>query len=126
MEGKPTRTIAKIAHVSLKDIGLIIRKFTGEESEYQDKPLSVTSKAFIMFKENKSRVDVAIALNLNAEDVVTLFEDYLSLLNLDKLMTIYKELGDGVYLLDYLFHHMKYEGIATKDTIFINGSSQCL
>jgi len=84
MEGKTTREMVKTAHVSLKDIGSIIRRFTGEESEYQNKTPSMTSKAFAMFKENKSRVDVAIALNLNAEDVVTLFEDYMSLLNLDK------------------------------------------
>ncbi len=70
-----------------------------------------------MFKEGKSRVDVAIALNLESNHVVTLHEDYLSLLNLDKLMAIYKDLGDGIYLLDYLFHHMKFEGIATKNAI---------
>ncbi len=105
-EGKTTREIAQTAHISLLDIGKIIRRFTGEESEYYDKPQSITSKAFQMFKENKSRVEVAIALNLEADDVVTLYEDYLKLLNFDKLITIYKELGDGIYLLDYLFHHM--------------------
>lgn len=116
-EGMTTKKIAQIAHVSLSDIGKIIRRFTGEESEYQNKDLSLTSKAFQMFKDNKSRVDVAIALNLHAEDVVTLFEDYLSLLNLDKLMTIYKDLGSGIYLLDHLFFQLKEEGIATKQAI---------
>ena len=117
MEGKNTRTIAQIARVSLKDIGTIIRKFNGEKDEFQNKSPSVTSKAFQMFKENKSRVDVAIALNLDADYVVTLFEDYMHLVNLDKLMHIYKDLGEGIYLLDYLFHHMKWEGIATKNKI---------
>jgi hypothetical protein len=32
-------------------------------------------------------------------------------------MAIYRDLGDGIFLLDYLFHHMKWEGIATKDRI---------
>ncbi len=116
-EGKTTKKIAQIAHVSLLDIGKIIKRFTGEETEYQNKSPSITSKAFQMFKENKSRVDVAIALNLESEYVVTLFEDYLLLLNFDKLINIYRELGDGIYLLDYLFHHMKYEGIVTKQAI---------
>ena len=31
-EGKTTREIAKIVHISLKDIGEIIRKFTGESN----------------------------------------------------------------------------------------------
>ncbi len=117
LEGKNTRTIAKIAHISLKDIGTIIRKYNGEDQAYQNNTPSVTSKAFQMFRENKSRVDVAIALNLHAEDVVTLFEDYLSLLNLDRLMTIYKDLGNDIYLLYYLFHNLKWEGISTKNAI---------
>lgn len=117
MENKNYRTIAKIAHISPKAIATIIRKYNGEETEYQNKSPSVTSKAFQMFKENKSRVDVAIALNLEADYVVTLFEDYMHLLNLDKLMNIYKELGDDIYLLDHLFHEMRWEGIATKNKI---------
>jgi hypothetical protein len=55
--GRTTREIAKAAHISPKDIGTIIRKFTGEDTDYQTKPHSLTSKAFQMFKENKSRVD---------------------------------------------------------------------
>lgn len=43
----------------------------GGDKDYQNKPHSITSKAFQMFKENKSRVDVAIALNLEGDDVVT-------------------------------------------------------
>ena len=115
--GKTTREIAQTVHVSLLDIGKIIRRFTGEESEYQNKDLSITSKAFQMFKENKSRVDVAIALNLEADDVVTLYEDYLKLLNFDRLIAIYKDLGNDIYLLDHLFHEMKWEGIANKNKI---------
>ena len=115
--GKTTREIAQTVHVSLLDIGKIIRRFTGEESEYQNKDLSITSKAFQMFKENKSRIDVAISLNLDADYVVTLYEDYIMLLNLDKLMNIYKELGNDIYLLNHLFHDMKWEGIATKNAI---------
>ena len=123
-QGKTTREIAKAVHISPKDIGTITRRFTGEDIENQTEPPSITSKAFQMFKENKSRVDVAIALNLEADYVVTLFEDYMHLVNLDKLMSIYKELGDGIYLLDYLFHHMRYEGIANQKcdlSIYRNG-----
>lgn len=106
-EGKPTKKIAQIAHISLGDIGKIIRRFTGEDTDYQNKSPSITSKAFQMFKDNKSRVAVAIALNLEADHVVTLYEDYMQLLNLDKLFTIYKELGNEIYLLDHLFFQLK-------------------
>jgi hypothetical protein len=117
MEGKNYRTIAKMAHVSFVDIRKIISKFNNEKSEYQNNTPSVSSKAFHMFRDNKSRVEVAIALNLEADDVVALFEDYLRLLNLDKLITIFKELGNDIYLLDHLFFQMKEEGIATKNAI---------
>jgi hypothetical protein len=59
-----------------------------------------------MFKENKNRVDVAISLNLYSDHVVYLFEDYMQLMNLDKLVAIYKDLGEGIYL-DYMYHYMK-------------------
>ena len=35
-EGKSTRFIAESAHVSLKDIGTIIRRYTGEDESKQD------------------------------------------------------------------------------------------
>jgi hypothetical protein len=40
--GKTTRHIAQVAHVSLKDIGTILRRYTGEEGEspYREKGLS--------------------------------------------------------------------------------------
>ena len=49
--------------------------------------------------------------------MIILLEDYLTLLNLDKLMSIYKDLGNGIYQLDYLLHHMKCEGIANRNAI---------
>lgn len=70
-QGKTTREIAKTARISLLDIGKIIRRYTGEEIEHPSRPQSVTSKAFQMFKDNISRVDVAIALNLETDHVVT-------------------------------------------------------
>ena len=63
-QGRTTREIAKTAHISLLDIGKIIRRYTGEETEHENKSPSITSKAFQMFKEGKNRVDVAVALNL--------------------------------------------------------------
>ena len=120
--GKSTRYIAQVVHISLKDIGTIIRKHTGEEEnemDYSDKGLSLNSKAFKLFKENKNLVDVAITLNMEADEVLGLYNDFLRLLNLDKLMTLYRELGDEDFLLlEYLYHQLKWEGLATKQDIF--------
>jgi hypothetical protein len=119
-EGKSTRFIAEAAHVSLKDIGTIIRRHTGEEDEaaYRDKCLSINSRAFKLFKEGKNKVDVAITLDIDADQVFYIHEDYLRLLSLDRLTTIYKELGnDGIDLLNYLYNQLKWEGLATKRDI---------
>ena len=104
-EGKTTRDIAQVAHVSLKDIGTIFRKYTGEEDgyPYREKGLSTCSRAFKLFKEVKSLVDTAIALDIDTDEVLGMYFDYLRLLNLQKLMTLYWELGDEDFsLLDIL------------------------
>jgi hypothetical protein len=119
-EGKNTRDIAKVAHVSLKDIGIIIRNYLGEEESETDhsvKALSTNSKAFKLFKENKNLVDVAIILNIDTDEVLSFYNDYLRLLNLQKLMTIYREMEDDIYLLEYLYHELKSEGLATRKDI---------
>ncbi len=118
-EGKNTRDIAKVAHVSLKDIGIIIRNYLGEEEiEFSDKGLSLNSRAFKLFKEGKSLVDTAIALDIDTDEVLGVYVDYLRLLNLNKLMTLYWEMGDEDFsLLEYLYDQLKYEGLATKKDI---------
>ena len=119
-EGKTTRDIAQVAHVSLKDIGTILRRYTGEEEEpsYHEKGLLTCSRPFKLFKEGKSLIDVAIALDIDADEVLGAYSDYLRLLNLNKLMTLYRELGDEDFsLLEYLYNQLKWEGLATKRDI---------
>ncbi len=58
-EGKSTRQIAELVHISLKDIGTIKIRHTGEEkglTEQQDNNLSKNAKAFNLLKENNSLV----------------------------------------------------------------------
>ncbi len=43
-EGKTTREIAEIVHVSLKDIGEIIRKFTGDEKDSESNKIEEEEK----------------------------------------------------------------------------------
>ena len=119
-EGKSTRFIAEAAHVSLKDIGTIIRRYTGESEDivYQDKALSINSRAFKLFKEGTNLVDVAIALNIYTDEVLGMYSDYLRLLNLQKLMILYRELGDEEFsLLEYLYSQLKWERLNTKKDI---------
>ncbi len=119
--GHSTRQIAKAAHVSLRDIGSIIRHYTGEEEEAtvepKDKSLTLNSRAFKLFKENKDLVDVAIALNMEADEVLGLHSDYLQLSNKDKLMSLYWEMGDDVHQLVYLYKQLEWYGLANRKDI---------
>ena len=60
----------------------------------------------------------AIALDIDTDEVLRVYSDYLRLLNLQKLMTLYRELGDEDFsLLEYLYSQLKWEGLATKKDI---------
>ena len=70
-EGKTIRDIAKEIHISLKDIGKIINKVTGDESqvegekkEKEKRSLSLYAKAFKMFKDKNPLADIAIELDV--------------------------------------------------------------
>ncbi len=70
-----------------------------------------------MFKEGKSRVDVAIVLNLESFDVMSLFRDYLELSSLDGVVTTHDYLGYNISIFLDLFDRMKNEGVLTPPAI---------
>ena len=47
-----------------------------------------------------------------------MYSDYLRLLNLQKLIVIYNEIGNDIYLLEHLYHDLKNEGLCNKQDIF--------
>ena len=100
-EGKTTREIAKIVHISLRDIVEMIRKITGdddtpaekekEESKKQKmlKSLSPYARSFQMFKGRKSLADVAIELDIKTNAVLDFYSDYLRLVRMNSLVGTY-------------------------------------
>lgn len=124
-DGKNTRDIARIAHVSLQEIGRIIRKHTGDSDQEHNekKSLTVESQSLMMFKEGKCNVEVAISLNLPAAKVISLYQDYIKLSNLDKLTNIYHDLGKDLKYFIELYERMKIEGLlTTKDILDLVGA----
>lgn len=82
-EGKTTREIAKEVHISLKDIGTILRKAAGDEDLEKEKETqqklkkrSPYAQAFQMFRENKTLPEVVIELDLDADEVLYYYQDY--------------------------------------------------
>jgi hypothetical protein len=125
-EGKTTREIAQLAHVSLRDIGSITRKAAGdddipdagEEELVQNRKLtdkSYYAQSFQMFKEGKSLIDAVIELDLNTDRVRAYYSDYLDLTNRKKLTNIYSELKNDFSPFLHLFRRIKKEGLNKQD-----------
>jgi hypothetical protein len=63
-QGKTRRQIAEVAHMSFKDIAVVIKKHIGEDSDSLDKPEK--SKGARAFEQS---VEVAIELDMSADEV---------------------------------------------------------
>jgi hypothetical protein len=95
---KTTREIAKIERMSIRDISAIIKEEEARRQKYKDQELS--SKAYKLFSEKKSTVEVAIALNLREPEVTKLYKEYCKLNRRDILNLIDKETNGklGIFL----------------------------
>ena len=80
-ENKSTREIAKLMHISFRDIGVIIKKAKlkagGEGGQPDDiKSKSKTTQAIKLFSEGNSPVEVAIELDLPTDQVLAIYREF--------------------------------------------------
>ncbi len=75
-EGKIFKEIARLTHMSFRDIGAIIKRHkeeiegqNGQPSDHDVEPKSKESKAFKLFSEGKSPVEVVVALDLPSDEI---------------------------------------------------------
>ena len=119
-EGKTTRDIAKEVHVSLKTIGQILNKATGDdeaEREQRRKDKSEYAQAFKMFKDGLPLEDVAIELDIETLTVLCYYQDYLQLVNMGRLVNIYKELKGDLSLFLRLYWSIKKEKLSKQQLL---------
>ena len=97
-ENKSTREIAKLTHMSFRDIGAAIKKVKlqadGERGTSEDDDIKSKSKAtqaVKLFSELKTPVEVAIALDLSADQVQAIYQEYWELEGMYGLTQIYEE-----------------------------------
>src|SRR5215469_2423432 len=96
-EGRTFKDIAKEMHMSFRDIGAIINKAklqAERERGYaveDTQPKSPESRAFKMFSEGKSPIEVAIALDEPGDRVRAMYREYWELTGRYKLGQIYDE-----------------------------------
>jgi hypothetical protein len=110
-DNKSTREIAKLTHMSFRDIGAITKKLKLEEGKERGsleeddgiKSKSKTTQALKLFSELESPIEVAIALDLSVDQVRTIYQQYWELDGMFKLAKIYDEAKDYVHEL-FIFH----------------------
>ena len=89
---KTTREIAEIERILLHDISAILKEEEARQEKNKEQELS--SKAYKLFSEGKTPVEVATALNLREPEVTKLYREYLKLQGLPKVNLIYEEIGE--------------------------------
>jgi DNA-binding CsgD family transcriptional regulator len=121
-EGRTTREIAEIVHISLKDIGRILRKITGDEDpkiEFEkvrrQANLSDYARAFQMFMQNKSLPEIIVSLDIDVQTVQAYYCDYWRLMNMKSLVDVYNETGPDLSLFLLLYKHVKKESLSKQE-----------
>jgi hypothetical protein len=125
-ENRSTREIAKVMHMSFRDIGSITKKVKleadgerGRREEDDDiKSKSKTTQAIKLFSELESPVEVAIALDLSVDQVRTIYREYWKLQGMYRLAQIYEE--DKYDLHDLLRLHEIVKGLGMEKQDIIN------
>jgi hypothetical protein len=120
-QNKTYREIAKEVRICPRDIGIILKKASGEKEEKQDRKqslLSPSSQAYSLFSEGKTLIEVAIALNLTEFETTKFYEEYLNLKQMYDLQMVYEELGGGIVHFLKLYNlskdaHMEPEHVIT-------------
>jgi hypothetical protein len=126
-ENKSIREIAKLTHMSFRDIGIITKKAKleaeGERDPLQEdddiKSKSKTTQAIKLFSELESPVEVAIALDLPAGEVREIYREYLELEGIHGLAQIYEEAKYDLYDLLRLHRIAKVRGMEKDDIISV-------
>jgi transposase len=113
-QGKTRRQIAEIVHMSFKDIADVINEYTGEDRRVNKPAKSKDAQAFELFLQGKQSVEVAIELDMPADQVEELHVQYWRLSKLDNLEILYHETEYSLSLLLRLYNVLKDKRI-TKD-----------
>jgi hypothetical protein len=122
-DGKTIREIAAAAHLSFSDIGSIIRKIDGRDSEDRlagtkdIKNKSKDTQALFLFSNGKKPIEVAVELDLTASQVQDILEEYWALNDLSELAFVYNEIEAYLPSFLQLFRCLKKTKMLSKKQI---------
>jgi hypothetical protein len=119
--GRTVRDIAKHVHMSFSQIGAITNKVKSQAdrergySAEEPQPKSDESRAFKLFSEGKSPVEVVIALDLPAQFVEAKYQEYWECKRMFELVQIYYEAKYDLHDLLRLHKIFKHLGMGEPD-----------
>jgi hypothetical protein len=127
-QGKTIREIAHEVHMSFADIGSIRKKVRGLQDDDNNKTkeqqdnidhttLSKDSQAFALFSESKKPIEVAIKLDLKADVVDRLYQQFWKLEGLYQLNIVYKEIKRYLPSFLNLFRIMKQQKMMSEQNV---------
>jgi hypothetical protein len=99
-QNKTYREIAKEVRICPRDIGIILKKASGEREENEDKEqsslLSPSTQAYRLFSKGRNLIETAIALDLSEVETTKYYEEYLNLKQMYDLRMVYDEIGSDI------------------------------
>jgi len=120
-ENKSIREIAKVMHMSFRNIGAIIRKVKleadGKRGQLEDNDVNSKSKTTQLFSEGNSPVEVAIALDLPTDQVLAIYREFWELEGMYGLTQICEEAKYDLHDLLRLHRIAKALGMEKHDII---------
>jgi hypothetical protein len=112
---------------SPRDIGVIIKQVKLEierergqsegKDDYDIESKSKNTRAIKLFSEGKTPVDVAVGLDLPADEVQEIYRQFLGLKNMHKLVEVYDEMQNYLPSLLELFRIIESRGMNKNDIL---------
>jgi lambda repressor-like predicted transcriptional regulator len=107
-KGETYREITKKAGVSPNTIKAVLNKASLDEST------SISSRAFELYIQQKTPVEVAIALNLEAEKAINYYQQYFKLLGITEFTKAYLQVKDILW--SFISHQGKRKAVIQANT----------
>ena len=118
-QGMGTREIAKLLHMSFTDIAKVLKVADEEKESEQQRTRQefLSSKAYILFSEGKSPVQVAIDLNIRASEAIIFQREYGEIEGLHNLNQICEEIKVDTWHLVNLYKSVRAAGIGIPQVL---------
>jgi hypothetical protein len=108
-KGESYRDIAQKAKVSPNTIKMLANRAGLDETT------SISSRAFELYVQRKTPVEVAIALNLEAEKAINYYHQYFMLLGITEFTRVYLQIKDNPWPYVNLVKLVQNSGISDRE-----------